>query len=64
MKSFLPHLSQIICIDYHEKTSTKSKAIFFARVVSPDYLLVTFLIPINALIDVSEDSQSLEDVLD
>ena len=44
MKLFLTHLGQIICIDYHEKTLTKSKARFFAQIVSPDYLLVTFVI--------------------
>ena len=44
MKSFLTHLGQIICMDYYEKTLTKSKARFFAQVVSPDYLLVIFLI--------------------
>ena len=60
MKSFLTHLNQIICMDYHEKTLTKSQARFFAQVVTPDYLLVIFLI-LNALIDVSEDPQSWED---
>ena len=44
IKSFLTHLSQIICMDYHEKTLTKSEAICFAQVVSPDYLLVIFII--------------------
>ena len=44
MKSFLTHLGQIICMDYHEKTLTKSEARFFAQVVSPDYPLVIFLI--------------------
>ena len=44
MKSFLTHLNQIICMDYHEKTLTKSEARFFAQVVSPDYLLVIILV--------------------
>ena len=44
MKSFLTHLGQIMCMDCHEKTLTKSEARFFAQVVSPDYLLVMFLI--------------------
>ena len=44
MKSFLTHLGQIICMDYHEKTLTKSEAIFFAQVIPSDYLLVIFLI--------------------
>ena len=44
IKSFLTRLGQIICMDYHEKTLTKSEARFFAQVVSPDYLLVMFLI--------------------
>ena len=44
MKSFLTHFGQIICMDYHEKALTKSEASFFAQVVSPDYLLVIFLI--------------------
>ena len=57
MKSFLTHLGQIICMDYHEKTLTTSEARFFAQVVSPDYLLVIFLI-LNAKIDVIEDPQS------
>ena len=57
MKSFLTHLGQIICMDYHEKILTKSEARFFAQVVSPDYLLVIFLI-LNAYIDVSEDPPS------
>ena len=47
MKSFLTHLGQIICMDYHEKNLTKSEARFYAQVVSPDYLLVISLI-INA----------------
>ena len=42
--AFLTHLGQIICMDYHEKTLTKSDARFFAQVVSPDYLLVIFII--------------------
>ena len=63
MKSFLTHLGQIICTDYHEKTLTKSEARFFAQVVPPDYLLITFLILI-ALLDNSEDPQSLADFLD
>ena len=57
MKLFPTHLGQIICMDYHEKTLTKSEARFFAQVVSPDYLLVIFLI-LNAYFDVSEDPQS------
>ena len=44
MKSFLTHLGQITCMGYHEKTLTKSEARFFAQVVSPDNLLVIFLI--------------------
>ena len=44
MKSFLTHFGHIICMDYHEKTLTKSEALFFAQVVPPDYLLVIFLI--------------------
>ena len=44
IKSFLTHLGQIICMNYHEKTLTKSEARFFAQVISPDYLLVIFLI--------------------
>ena len=44
MKSFLTHLGQIICMDYHEKAFTKWGARFFAQVVSPDYLMVIFLI--------------------
>ena len=42
MKSFLTHFGQTICMDFHEKISTKSEARFFAQVVSPDYLLVIF----------------------
>ena len=61
MKSFLTHLCQIICMDYHEKTLSKSEARFLAKVVPPDYLLGLFLILI-AYIDFSEDSQSREDV--
>ena len=57
MKSFLTHLGQIICMDYHENALTKSEANFFAQVVTPDYPLVIFLILI-AYIDVSEDRQS------
>ena len=60
MRSFLTHLGQIICMNYHEKTITKSEASFFAQVVSPDYLLVIFLI-LNALIDVSQNPKSWED---
>ena len=59
MKSFLTHLGQIMCMDYHEKTLTKSEARFFAQVVSPDYLLVIIII-LNAEIDVTEDPQSWE----
>ena len=33
-----------MCMDYHEKTLTKSEARLFAQVVSPDYLLAVFLI--------------------
>ena len=44
MISFLTHLGQIICMDYHEKPLSKSEARFFAQVVPPDYLLVIFLI--------------------
>ena len=44
IKSFLTYLGQIICMEYHEKTLTKSEARFFAQIVSPDYLLVKFLI--------------------
>ena len=44
MKSYLTHLGQIICMDYHEKIFTKSKARFFAQIVSPDYLFFIFLI--------------------
>ena len=60
MKSFLTHLGQIICMDYHEKTLTKSEASFFAQVVSPDYLLVVFFNS-TCKIDVSEDPKSSED---
>ena len=42
MKSFLTLFAQIISTDYHEKTLTKSEAWFFAQVVPPDYLLITF----------------------
>ena len=42
MKSFLTYLGQIIYMDYHEKTLTKSEARFFAQVVSPDNLWVIF----------------------
>ena len=52
-----------ICMDYYEKTCTKLEARNFAPVISPDYLLVIFLI-LNALIDVSEDPHLREDVLD
>ena len=31
-------------MDYNEKPLTKSEAKFFAQIVSPDYLLVIFLI--------------------
>ena len=44
MKSFLTHLGQIIYMNYHEIPLTKSEARFLAEVVSPDYLLVIFLI--------------------
>ena len=44
-------------MNYHEKTLTKSEARSFAQVISPDYLLVIFLI-LNAFIDVSEGPQS------
>ena len=47
MKLFLTHFGQIICMDYHEKTLTKSEAQVFAQVVPPDYLLVIFLIIIT-----------------
>ena len=60
MKSFLTPLGQIICMDYHEKTLTKSEARFFAQVVSPDDLLVIFLI-LDAKIDVSKDPQLWKD---
>ena len=33
-----------ICMDYYEKTCTKLEERNFAQVVSPDYLLVIFLI--------------------
>ena len=56
MKSFLTHIGQIIWMDYHVNTLTKSEARFFAQVVPPDYLLITFLI-IIAQTDVSEDPQ-------
>ena len=61
MKSFLTYLRKIICMDFYEKTLTNSEARFFAHVVSPNYLLVIFLI-LNAWIDVSEDPKSWEDV--
>ena len=35
MKSFLTHLGQIICIDYHEKTLIKSEARFFLLKLFP-----------------------------
>ena len=57
MKSFLTHFGHIICMDHHEKTFTKLESRFFAQVVSPDYLLVIFLVLI-AYIDVNEDLQS------
>ena len=54
MKSSLTNLGHIICMDYHEKILLSRMQDFFAQVVSPDYLLVIFLILI-AKIDVSED---------
>ena len=42
IKSFLTHLGQIICMDFHEKPVRKSEARFFAQVVPPDYLMVIF----------------------
>ena len=44
-------------MNYHEKTLTKPEARFFAQVISPDYLLVIYLI-LNASIYVSEGPQS------
>ena len=41
------YLSQIICMEYHEKTLTKLEARFFAQVVPPDYLMVIFLIKLQ-----------------